>query len=66
MKKILMFCFFVGFTASSIIAQDFRIADLKIQGNKKTKTGFIKKVSSIKSGDKLDSLSCILPSISSE
>ena len=32
------------------------VADLKIQGNKKTKSGFIKKIISIKSGVPLDSL----------
>jgi len=56
MKKILTFCFFVSFFASSSIAQDLMIADLKIQGNKKTKSTFIKKISAIKSGAVLDSL----------
>ena len=36
--------------------QDYVVADLKIQGNKKTKSSFIKKMSSTKSGAALDSL----------
>ncbi|MFD1062204.1 POTRA domain-containing protein [Winogradskyella litorisediminis] len=41
------------FCASVINAQI--VADLKVQGNKKLKTSFVKKVSKIKSGVKLDS-----------
>ena len=36
-------------------AQDTVVADLKVQGNKKIKTSFIKKISRIKSGVALDS-----------
>ncbi|MFL1012538.1 POTRA domain-containing protein [Flavisericum labens] len=40
----------------NIEAQDKFISDLKIQGNKRLKTSFIKRISSIKSGEVLDSL----------
>lgn len=36
-------------------SQDYKVADLKIQGNKKLKSSFVKKVSKIKSGVVLDS-----------
>ncbi len=39
-----------------VFSQENRVADLKIQGNKKIKSAFIKNVSSIKPGDALDSL----------
>lgn len=53
MKQFLFFILLViGFNSFS---QDYRVADLKIQGNKKLKTAFIKSISSIKSGVALDS-----------
>ncbi|PQV51371.1 surface antigen-like variable number repeat protein [Jejuia pallidilutea] len=39
-----------------LYAQDNYVADVKVQGNKKLKTAFIKKVASVKSGTILDSL----------
>ncbi len=36
-------------------AQEYKVADLKIQGNKKLKTSFVKKIAFIKSGVVLDS-----------
>ncbi len=45
--------FFFQFIVQS---QDHLVADLKIQGNKKLKSSFVKKISSIKSGAVLDSL----------
>ena len=36
-------------------SQDYKVADLKIQGNKKLKSSFVKKVSKIRSGVVLDS-----------
>ncbi len=47
---MLLFAFF------SVGAQQKRISDLKVQGNKKIKSSFIKKLASLKSGDALDSL----------
>lgn len=46
----------IFFLAVNLYAQELIVADLKIQGNKKLKTSFIKKISSIKSGEVLDSL----------
>jgi outer membrane protein assembly factor BamA len=37
-------------------AQDYVVHDLKIQGNKRLKSSFVKKIASIKSGNVLDSL----------
>ena len=39
-----------------IVAQDYVVADLKIQGNKKLKTSFVKKLSVTSAGTTLDSL----------
>jgi outer membrane protein assembly factor BamA len=52
MKRILIL-FLVVF--SSISYAQNKVADLKVQGNKKLKTSFIKKISFIKSGVALDS-----------
>lgn len=52
MKRILILCVFVF---SSISYAQNKVADLKVQGNKKLKTSFIKKISFIKSGVALDS-----------
>ena len=38
-----------------VSAQDYKVADLKIQGNKKLKSSFVKKISNIKPGVALDS-----------
>ncbi len=54
MRYILFFLFlFVQFNVQS---QEYLVVNLKIQGNKKTKVSFIKKISSIKAGVVLDSL----------
>jgi len=47
----LLFVFFCGF------AQQNKVVDLKVQGNKKTRASFIKKIAKVKAG------SCLLPSI---
>ncbi len=44
------------FFTVSMMAQEHVVADLKVQGNKKIRTGFVKKISLIKSGVELDSL----------
>ncbi|MDT0558514.1 outer membrane protein assembly factor [Ichthyenterobacterium sp. W332] len=52
MKRLLVaFLLFSGFSYS----QDNKVADLIVQGNKKLKSSFVKKVSSIKPGVALDS-----------
>jgi len=40
---------------TSVCGQDYIVADLKVQGNKKTKSSFIKKLASLKAGKVLDS-----------
>ncbi len=55
MIKNIAFCLLIGFAVQNSIAQDI-VADLKVQGNKRIKTGFIKKISSVKSGVRLDSM----------
>lgn len=47
--------FLVFLLASLVNAQQFVVADLKVQGNKKLKTSFVKKISQIKHGVALDS-----------
>ena len=54
MNKIIFF-FLFGICFNSF-SQDYRIADLKIQGNKRLKASFVKKIASINAGDVLDSL----------
>lgn len=56
MKKHFWILFFIGLSTISVFCQENRVSDLKIQGNKKTKTAFIKKLSTIKPGALLDSL----------
>ncbi len=51
LKVLFILCFVTSWSYS----QDYNVADLKIQGNKRIKTSFIKSVSSIKSGITLDS-----------
>jgi len=48
---ILLLCCF----SFQVFSQDLIVADLKVQGNKKLKTSFIKKIARVKSGVKLDS-----------
>ncbi|RED50218.1 POTRA domain-containing protein [Seonamhaeicola aphaedonensis] len=52
-KLLLCVLLCVSFFAN---AQDKLISDIKIQGNKKIKSSFIKKIASVKPGDVLDSL----------
>lgn len=54
MKKLL-YAFFC-LMASGVYAQESIVHDLKIQGNKKLKTSFIKSISTIKPGAVLDSI----------
>lgn len=53
MKKIILFILLITFASG--FAQSDIIADLKIQGNNKLKTSFIKSLASIKAGSVLDS-----------
>ncbi|MFD1615601.1 POTRA domain-containing protein [Gelatiniphilus marinus] len=55
MNKTLTFVL-VSLFSAGLFSQNYTVADLKIQGNKKLKSSFIKKISSIKTGEKLDSL----------
>ncbi|MCB4799151.1 POTRA domain-containing protein [Neotamlana laminarinivorans] len=52
MKQLLLFLFF-SFTC--VTFSQNTVADLKVQGNKKLKSGFVKKISNIKPGVALDS-----------
>ncbi|MGV6830455.1 MAG: POTRA domain-containing protein [bacterium] len=52
MKSLLTLLLLVS---TLVQAQELKVADLKVQGNKKLKTSFVKKVSSIKPGVVLDS-----------
>ena len=54
-KRTLCFVFIVCISLISL-SQDYVVADLKIQGNEKLKTAFIKNISSVKAGAPLDSL----------
>lgn len=54
-KKYLTF-FFISFFSMALFAQENVVDDLKIQGNKKLKASFVKHISALKSGEKLDSL----------
>ncbi len=51
--RYILFFLLIQFNTHS---QDYLVADLKVQGNKKIKTSFVKKISTIKSGLVLDSL----------
>ncbi|PWH83488.1 outer membrane protein assembly factor [Algibacter marinivivus] len=54
MKKVVLFFVFFSLIASNLFGQNI-VHDLKIQGNEKLKTTFIKSISTIKSGSVLDS-----------
>jgi outer membrane protein assembly factor BamA len=56
MIKSIFFFIFIGLFSFNTFSQQFVVADLKVQGNKKLKASFVKKVSTIKSGSILDSL----------
>ena len=53
-KKQSMY-FLIWLLTSVVYSQDYIVADLKVQGNKKLKTSFVKNLSSIRSGVALDS-----------
>ncbi|GAB1855848.1 hypothetical protein MHTCC0001_06830 [Flavobacteriaceae bacterium MHTCC 0001] len=55
MNRIIILCIIASFSIV-LNAQDAVVADLKIQGNERIKTTFLKKIASIKAGDALDSL----------
>ena len=52
MKRISLFLFLF---ITQLYAQENKVADLKIQGNKRLKSSFVKKISYIKPGVALDS-----------
>ncbi len=56
MRKAVLLLFLFGLLGLKLFAQELMVADLKVQGNKKLKTSFVKKLSSIKPGVVLDSL----------
>ncbi|MFY0603782.1 MAG: outer membrane protein assembly factor [Flavobacteriaceae bacterium] len=56
MRKLIIFFLLSVFVISSLCAQENIVYDVKIKGAKKTKVSFIKKILSIKSGQKLDSV----------
>ncbi|MBN4070045.1 outer membrane protein assembly factor [Olleya sp. AH-315-F22] len=56
MRKVILFLILFVFFVPKLIAQEQIVENFKVQGNKKTKTAFIEKISSIKSGVILDSL----------
>ena len=53
MKKLLVVLIILFTTFAN--AQNYIVADLKVQGNKKLKSSFVKKISNIKAGVQLDS-----------
>jgi len=55
MKQFFRVLFF-GIFAFHSFGQDKIVLDLKVQGNKKIKTSFVKKIATIKAGSKLDSV----------
>lgn len=54
MIKLIVFIV-IALLSAPVFSQDI-VADLKIQGNKKLKTTFVKSISSVKAGSKLDTL----------
>lgn len=56
MKKAALCFTFFALIVSSLFPQEYIVHDLKIQGNKKLKASFVKSISTVKSGSKLDSL----------
>lgn len=56
MKRLVLIFTICSFISFSLSAQEILVADIKVQGNKKLKSSFIKKMASLKSGDVLDSL----------
>ena len=56
MKKAALCFTFFALIVSNLFPQEYIVHDLKIQGNKKLKASFVKSISTVKSGSKLDSL----------
>ena len=56
MNKTITILIIVLLTSSSVFSQDNDVVDLKIRGNKKLKTSFIKKITKVEVGERLDSL----------
>ena len=56
MNKIILLLIFVGLFSTKSTSQNNVVANFEIQGNKKLKTSFVKKLSSTKVGVQLDSL----------
>ncbi len=56
MNKTITILIIVLLTSSSVFSQDNVVVDLKIRGNKKLKTSFIKKITKVEVGERLDSL----------
>lgn len=54
MRKILLIVFIVN--ACALAAQNFRVADVKVQGNKRLKSSFVTLISDLKAGAVLDSM----------
>ncbi|MEP3838051.1 MAG: outer membrane protein assembly factor [Algibacter sp.] len=55
MKKQLVLLIILGFVSFGVFAQEFLVKDLKVQGNKRLKTSFVKSISTIRTGAILDS-----------
>ncbi len=56
MKRAILLLILFGLFGLELIAQEQIVADLKVQGNKKLKTSFVKRLSNVKTGVILDSL----------
>ncbi len=53
-RKVIFFFLFL--IPVFLFAQEYRVADVKVQGNKKIKTSFVKQISDVKAGSVLDSI----------
>jgi len=56
MKKAILLLILLGLFGLKLFSQELIVADLKVQGNKKLKTSFVKKLALITAGKALDSL----------
>lgn len=56
MIKYILSYVVIGLVSINTFSQDFIVHDLKIQGNKRLKASFIKRIVSLKTGNCLDSL----------
>lgn len=55
MLRVITFVLLILFTVSGIIGQEQKVLDLKVQGNKRLKSSFVKLISDLKPGAVLDS-----------